>query len=245
MKSILGRKVGMTQVFTTTGEVCPVTVVEVLPNVVLQKKTLENDGYEALQVGYEDKKVANKPETGIVTKANTTPKKFVRELKGDELNGYNVGDEIKVTLFKVGDVVDVQAKSKGKGFSGVIKRWGQHRGPMGHGSGSHRLIGSLASNGRYNMGVEKGHHMPGHHGNKTTTVQNLVVLAVDEENSVLLIRGPIPGANRSLVVIKSASKAQLRKPVERVLVDYSTLVKKEVVEETVTEQVEETVTEQA
>ena len=226
MKSILGRKVGMTQVFTTTGEVVPVTVVEVLPNVVLQKKTVENDGYEALQVGYEDKRqsLANKPEAGHLAAANTGAKKFIRELKGDELAGYNVGDEIKVDIFNAGDVVDVTGKTKGKGFSGVIKRYGFQRGPSAHGSGYHRGIGSIATSGRYNNRIHPGRKMPGHHGHTTKTVQNLVVISTDVENSVMLIRGPIPGPNRSLVMVKSAVKAQTKKVPVRELVRYESSV---------------------
>jgi large subunit ribosomal protein L3 len=222
MKSILGRKVGMTQVFTVEGNVVPVTVVEVLPNVVLQKKTIENDGYEALQVGYEDKRqsLANKAEAGIVAKANTSAKKFVRELHGDELAKYNVGDEIKVDIFASGDAIDVTGKTKGKGFSGVIKRYGFHRGPSAHGSGYHRGIGTLATSGRYNNRIHPGRKMPGHHGFTTKTVLNLAVVAVDVENNVMLIKGPVPGANKSLVTIRSAVKTN-KKPETFNLVSYA------------------------
>jgi large subunit ribosomal protein L3 len=222
MKAILGRKVGMTQVFTTTGEVVPVTVVEVLPNVVLQVKTKETDGYDAIQVGYEDKRatLANKPEAGHFAKANTAPKRFVRELKGDEMMKYAVGDEIKVDTFAAGEVVDVTGKTKGKGFTGVIKAYGFHRGPMGHGSGYHRGIGTLATSGRWNNRIHPGRKMPGHFGFTTKTVLNLAVISVDPENNVMLIRGPIPGANRSLVMIRSAVKVQKKPQPERVLVKY-------------------------
>ena len=248
MKAILGRKVGMTQVFTTAGEVVPVTVVEVLPNVVLQVKTKENDGYDAIQVGYEDKRatLANKPEAGHFAKANTAPKKFVRELKGDEMMKYAVGDEIKVDTFAAGEVVDVTGKTKGKGFSGVIKAWGFHRGPSAHGSGYHRGIGTLATSGRYNNRIHPGRKMPGHHGFTTKTVLNLAVVSVDVENNVMLIRGPIPGANRSLVVIRSAVKVQNKPQPERVLVKYEKVVEEELpVEEVVAEEVVEEVVETA
>ncbi len=238
MKSILGRKVGMTQVFTTSGEVVPVTVIEVLPNVVLQKKTIESDGYNALQVGYEDKRVslATKPENGIVEKAKTAPKKFVRELKGDELEKYNVGDEIKVDIFQSGEAVDVTGKTKGKGFSGVIKRYGFQRGPMGHGSGYHRGVGSLATSGRWNNRIHPGKKMPGHHGFTTKTVLNLVVVSVDVENNVMLVKGPVPGANRSLVVIRTAVKAQKKAAQPFELVKYEAPVVETVVEEVPTEE---------
>jgi len=239
MKSILGRKVGMTQVFTVNGEVVPVTVVEVLPNVVLQKKTVEKEGYNAIQVGYEDKRasLANKAEQGIVAKANTGAKKFVRELTGDEMANYNVGDEIKVDIFASGDVVDVTGKTKGKGFSGVVKRYGFTIGPKGHGSGYHRGIGSICTSGIWNNRVHPGRKMPGHHGFTTKTVQNLVVVSVDVENNVMLIKGPVPGANRSLVTIKTAAKA-LKKVAAFELVHYEAPVKEEpVVEEVKVEEV--------
>jgi len=222
MKSILGRKVGMTQVFTTDGRVVPVTVVEVLPNVVLQKKTKEKDGYEALQVGYEDKRVSlqNKAEAGITAKANTSAKRFVRELKGDELAKYNVGDSITVDIFKSGDAIDVTGKTKGKGFTGLIKAIGYQRGPMGHGSGYHRGVGTLATSGRWNNRIHKGRIMPGHWGFTTKTVLNLVVVDVDASNNVMLIKGPVPGANKSLITIRSAVKVQ-KKAQSFTLVDYS------------------------
>lgn len=158
MKEIIGRKIGMTSVFATDGTMYPVTVIEVLPNVVTQKKTVENDGYEALQIGYEDKKEqrANKPEKGIFAKANTTPKYFLREIKGDEIYNHEVGESVTVDVFKAGEIVDVTAVSKGHGYSGVIKKYGKHIGPKGHGSGYHRQIGSLATNGRCNNRVHPG-----------------------------------------------------------------------------------------
>ena len=181
MKGILGRKLGMTQVFTIDGTLIPVTVIDVKPNVVLQKKTKETDGYEAIQLGYEDVKEhrANKPAIGHCKKANTAPKKYIREIKADEMMNLEVGAEVKADLFKAGDVVDVQGTSKGKGYAGTIVRNNASRGPMSHGSGHHRHIGSLATNGRNNGVVNKGTAMPGHEGVYTTTNQNLTVIKVD------------------------------------------------------------------
>jgi large subunit ribosomal protein L3 len=209
MKAILGRKMGMTEVFAEDGTMYPVTVVEVLPNVVTQVKTLEKDGYVAVQVGYEEKKEsrANKCELGIAKKAGTVPHLHSRELRGDEMTGYNLGDKITVDLFKAGDRVDVVGTSKGKGFTGTIKRWNMHIGPKGHGSGYHRGQGSFANQGRYNHGVMPGKHMSGHHGNKSSTILNLTVVAVDVERNAILIKGGLPGPRKSLVVIRSAIKA--------------------------------------
>lgn len=223
MKAILGRKVGMTQVFATDGTFIPVTVVEVLPNVVLQKKTVEKDGYSALQLGYEDKKEksANKAELGHVSKASATPKQFYREVKGDELESYEVGQVIKADIFKAGDLVDVVGKNKGKGFQGSIKRHNFAKGPMGHGSGYHRGIGSLATNGRTNNRVHPGTKMPGHMGYEQVTVLNLTVVAVDVEKNAILIKGALPGANKSLVTIRSAVKYTKNIPAAKTLVDNS------------------------
>lgn len=219
MKAILGRKVGMTQVFATDGTFIPVTVVEVLPNVVLQKKTMEKDGYEAVQLGYEDKKEknANKPELGHVKKANTAPKKFIKEVKGDEMNAYEVGSEVKVDIFKAGELVDVIGINKGKGFQGSIKRHGYSRGPMGHGSGYHRGIGSIATSGRTNNRIHPGTKMPGHMGNMQTTILNLQVVAVDVEKNAILIKGAIPGPNKGLVTIRSAVKYTKHVPAAKTL----------------------------
>ena len=199
MKSIIGRKIGMTSVFATDGTMYPVSVVEVLPNVVIQKKTVENDGYEALQVALEEKKEnrANKCEKGIFAKANTTPKYVIAEVKGDE---------IYCSIFAAGDIVDVTGTSKGRGYSGVIKRYGKHIGPKGHGSGYHRQIGSLATNGRCNNRVHPGKKMSGHHGNTTATILNLTVVSVDASKNCILIKGAIPGPNKSIVKIRSAVK---------------------------------------
>ena len=223
MKAILGRKAGMTQVFTTDGIMVPVTVIEVLPNVVLQKKTLENDGYEALQVGYEEKRanITNKPMKGIYDKANTTPKKFVKEIQGDELNSYNVGEEVKVGIFKAGDVVDVIGTSKGKGFSGSIKRFGYSIGPKAHGSGYHRGIGSVATVGRTNNRIHPGTKMPGHDGNNRVTILNLEVVSVDESKNAILVKGAIPGPKKGLVTIRTAIKAQRKMPAAKTLVSYA------------------------
>jgi large subunit ribosomal protein L3 len=209
MKAILGRKMGMTEVFAEDGTMYPVTVVEVLPNVVTQVKTLEKDGYVAVQVGYEEKKEsrANKCELGIAKKAGTVPHLHSRELRGDEMVGFNLGDKITVDLFQAGDRVDVVGTSKGKGFTGTIKRWHMHIGPKGHGSGYHRGQGSFANQGLYNHGVMPGKHMSGHHGNKSATILNLTVVAVDVEKNAILIKGGLPGPRKSLVVIRSAVKA--------------------------------------
>ena len=214
MKAILGRKMGMTEVFAEDGTMYPVTVVEVLPNVVTQVKTLEKDGYVAVQVGYEEKKEsrANKCELGIAKKAGTVPHLYTRELRGDEMVGYNLGDKITVDLFQAGDRVDVVGTSKGKGFTGTIKRWNMHIGPKGHGSGYHRGQGSFANQGRYNHGVMPGKHKSGHHGNKSATILNLTVVAVEVERNAILIKGGLPGPRKSLVVIRSAVKALRGQP---------------------------------
>lgn len=223
MKAIIGRKVGMTQVFTTEGLGIPVTVVEVQPNVVLQKKTVEKDGYDALQVGIEDMRetLANKAEKGIFAKANTEPKQFVREIKGDELVSYNVGDAVTVDVFQAGDLVDVTGTTKGKGFSGTVKRYGHAIGPKGHGSGYHRGAGSMATIGLTNNRIHPGKKMPGHHGNSTNTVLNLEVVAVDAEKNAILIKGAIPGPNKGVVTIRSAVKVSRSKPTVKNLVNYS------------------------
>ena len=223
MKAILGRKVGMTQVFATDGTILPVTVVEVLPNVVMQKKTLEKDGYEAVQLGYEDKKEKNatKAELGHAAKANTTPKQFVREVKGDEMNKYNVGDVVTVDIFQAGELVDVTAKTKGHGFTGSIKRWNFTIGPRSHGSGYHRGTGSLATSGRYNNTVRGNMKMPGHYGYEQVTTLNLTVVAVDVEKNAILIKGSVPGANKGLVTIRSTVKFTKNVPAAKALVDYS------------------------
>ena len=206
MKGILGRKIGMTQVFTKSGKLIPVTVVEVEPNVVTQIKTKENDGYEAIQLGFSTKreKLATKASIGHTNKANTTPKRFFREIRGVEVSNYSLGQKIKVDIFTEGEVVDVTGTSKGKGFQGVIKRHNQSRGPMGHGSHYHRGPGSMGT--MRPMRVFKGKKLPGHMGALTVTVQNLEIVKVDVENNVILVKGNIPGPKKSLVVIKTAVK---------------------------------------
>jgi len=206
MKGILGKKLGMTQVFTPEGNVIPVTVIEAGPCVVLQKKDVENDGYEAIQVGFADKKEknANKPETAHAKKANTAPKRYVREIRGVDFAAYEVGQELKADLFAAGEFVDVTGISKGKGFTGTIKRWGQSRGPMTHGSRYHRGPGSMGSI-QANR-VPKGKHLPGHMGAETVTIQKLEVVRVDVERNVILVKGSIPGAKNSFVKIKSTVK---------------------------------------
>lgn len=204
-KGILGKKVGMTQVFTEDGELVPVTVVEVGSNVVMQVKTMENDGYEAIQLGFDDQREvkANKPAKGHAAKAKTAPKRFVREIRGVELGEYNVGDEIKADIFEAGEFVDVTGTSKGHGFQGNIKRWGQSRGPMAHGSRYHRRPGSMGS---IINRVFPGKVLPGRMGGKRVTIQNLEIVKADTKNGVLLIKGNIPGANKSFVTIKSTVK---------------------------------------
>lgn len=210
MKQIVGRKIGMTQVFAVDGTSYAVTVVEVLPNVVTQVKTLEKDGYQALQVGIEDVKESklNKPERGIFTKAGVSPKEHLFEIKGDEMLNYTVGSEIKADIFQTGDIVDVTGTSKGRGFLGAVQRYGYHIGPKGHGSGYHRGPGSFANNGRCNNRVLPGKKMAGHHGNQSATLQNLLVVDVNAEKNYILIKGGLPGPKKSFVTIKSASKTQ-------------------------------------
>ncbi|MGX6446180.1 50S ribosomal protein L3 [Neobacillus sp. K501] len=206
-KGILGRKIGMTQVFAENGNLIPVTVVEAAQNVVLQKKSVESDGYEAIQIGFEDKreKLANKPEKGHVAKANTAPKRFVREFRGVDVTGYEVGQEVKVDIFAAGDVVDVTGISKGKGFQGVIKRHGQSRGPMAHGSRYHRRPGSMGPVAPNR--VFKGKLLPGRMGGEQVTVQNLEIVKVDVERNLLLIKGNVPGPKKALLKISGAVKA--------------------------------------
>lgn len=206
-KGILGKKVGMTQFFTEAGELIPVTVVEVTPNVVLQLKTIENDGYEAVQLGFDDLRevLSNRPAKGHVAKANATPKRFIREFNNVELSEYEVGQEITVDVFKAGDIVDVTGTSKGKGFQGAIKRHGQSRGPMAHGSRYHRRPGSMGPVAPNR--VFKGKALPGQMGGVTVTTQNLEIVSVDVENGLILVKGCIPGSKKSFVKIQSAVKS--------------------------------------
>ena len=208
-KGILGRKVGMTQVFTENGELIPVTVIEATPNVVLQVKTLENDGYNAVQLGYQDKRavLSNKPEQGHVAKANTAPKRYIREIRDAE-GEFNVGDEVKVDIFAAGENVEVIGSSRGEGFAGTIKRWNHQRGPESHGSKNHRQTASLGARMSGGGGkVFKGKKMPGQLGGDRVTVQNLEVVRVDTDRSILLVKGGIPGAKGSLVMVKTAVKS--------------------------------------
>ncbi|GAB2568171.1 50S ribosomal protein L3 [Gracilibacillus alcaliphilus] len=206
-KGILGRKIGMTQLFSEQGEVIPVTVVEAEPNVVLQKRTNENDGYEAIQLGFADQKAnrANKPAKGHAEKANTAPKRFVREIRDVNLDEFELGQEINVEIFEAGDIIDVTGTSKGKGFQGSIKRHNQSRGPMSHGSHYHRGPGAMGVIDP--MRVFKGKKLPGQMGGEQITIQNLEVVKVDAERNLLLIKGNVPGAKKSFVKITSAIKA--------------------------------------
>ena len=221
MKGILGKKIGMTQVFTKEGKLIPVTVIEVEPNVVTQIKTVEKDGYDAIQLGAQTirEKLSNKPELGHVKKANTTPKRFLREIRGVNVNDYTLGQTIGVDIFEAGEIVDVTGTSKGKGFSGAIKRWHYTIGPKGHGSGYHRGAGSYATNGRTNNRIHLGKKSAGHHGNDTTTILNLLVVGVDVERNALLVKGAIPGPKKSIVVVRSAIKEQRKSRVAKTLVD--------------------------
>lgn len=231
MKGILGKKIGMTQVFTKEGKLIPVTVVEVEPNVVTQIKTVEKDGYEAVQLATETIRegLSNKPEMGHTNKANTTPKRFLREIRGVNVDEYTLGQTIGVDIFSEGEMVDVTGTSKGKGFQGVIKRHNQTRGPMGHGSQYHRGVGSLGT--LLPMHVLKGKKMPGQMGNVQRTVQNLEIVSVDTENNVILIKGNVPGPKKSLVMIRTAVKMPNVKRDAAELVSYAEPVVEEVTEE--------------
>ena len=237
MKGILGRKIGMTGVFTTDGKLIPVTVIEIQPNVVSQVKTKATDGYDAIQLAAFDKteKHSNKPEMGHVKKANTTPKRFVKEIRGVDVSSYELGQVIKADIFEEGEIVDVTGTSKGKGTQGVIKRNNQSRGPMGHGSQYHRGVGSLGT--MLPMRVLPGKKMPGHMGCEQVTVQNLEVIQIDLENNVILIKGNVPGPKKSLVFIKSAIK-NMDKVNEKV--ELITYVDETVSEEALEEVVENT-----
>ena len=242
MKGILGKKIGMTQVFTKNGVLIPVTVIEVEPNVVTQIKTVEKDGYDAIQLGTGSKResLSNKPEMGHAKKANTTPKRFLREIRGVNVNDYTLGQTIGVDIFEAGEIVDVTGTSKGKGFQGVIKRHNQKIGPKGHGSQYHRGVGSLGT--LLPMHVLKGKKMPGQMGNVQRTVQNLEIVSVDTENSVILVKGNVPGAKKSFVMIHTAS----RKPDEKVeAADLLVYAEEAPVVEEVAEEVTEVVEENA
>jgi large subunit ribosomal protein L3 len=209
-KGILGRKLGMTQIFDENGLLVPVTVIDVADNVVLQQKTVDTDGYAATQVGFESKRenLSNKPEQGHVKKANTAPKRFIKEIRfkeelKNELADLAVGELVNTDLFKVGEEIDVTGTSKGKGFAGSIKRHNQSRGPMTHGSRYHRGPGSMGPI----KGKLKGKNLPGHMGAEQVTIQNLTVAGVDVENQLLLVSGSVPGPRKGLVIVKTAIKS--------------------------------------
>lgn len=234
MKGILGRKKGMTEVFTTDGKLIPVTVIEVEDNVVSQIKTKENDGYEAIQLATVEKKESrsNKPEIGHLKKANTTPKRFLKEIRGVSVSDYALGDVLKADVFTSGEMVDVTGTSKGKGFQGVIKRHNQSRGPMSHGSQYHRGVGSMGT--LLPMRVLPGKKLPGHMGHVQVTIQNLEVIKVDLENNVILIKGSVPGPKNSLVLVRTAIKTgdKTKEPVELIVYEDGAS-SEEVIEETI------------
>ena len=205
-KGILGRKLGMTQVFDEVGKMIPVTVISVEPNVVLQKKTIETDGYSAVQLGYMNKRanLVNKPLSGHFAKSETTPKRYIKEIRLSGMEEYEVGQEVKCNIFTAGDYVDVTGTSKGKGYAGVIKRHNQHRSFMTHGSKYHRGVGSMGVIAPNR--IRKGKNMPGRMGHQKVTIQNLVVVRSDAERNLLLIKGNVPGPNKSLVIVKNAIK---------------------------------------
>ena len=233
MKGILGRKKGMTEVFTADGKLIPVTVIEVEDNVVSQIKTKESDGYDAIQLATVEKKVSrsNKPETGHLKKANTTPKRFLKEIRGASVSEYALGDVLKADTFAAGEMVDVTGTSKGKGFQGVIKRHNQSRGPMTHGSQYHRGVGSMGT--LLPMRVLPGKKLPGHMGHVQVTIQNLEVISVDLENNVILIKGSVPGPKNSLVLVRTSVKTgdKVNDPVELIVYEEGK-TSEEVVEET-------------
>ena len=210
-KAIVGKKIGMTQVFTEDGRLVPVTVIEAGPCTVVQTKNVESDGYDAVQVGFGEltenraKKLLNKPELGHFQKAGVAAKRTLREFRFDDCSTYKVGDELKADQFAKGDKIDITGTSKGHGYTGAIQRWNQHTGPMAHGSKYHRGVGSLSANSDPSR-VFKNKHMPGQYGGDRVTVQNLEVVKVDAERNLLMIKGAIPGANGSLVMVRDAVK---------------------------------------
>lgn len=207
-KAILGKKIGMTQLFTEDGSVVPVTVLEAGPVAVVQKKTIENDGYNAIQVGFIDAKDKhlNKPKKGHFAKANVAGKRVLKEFRLEDDSAFNVGDEIKADVFAAGDKVDVTGISKGKGFAGTVKRWGTHRGPMTHGSGYHRGVGSMGACSTPSR-VMKNKKLPGHLGVEQVTVQNLEVVKVDAEQNIILVKGGVPGPKGGVLTIRNTVKA--------------------------------------
>ena len=211
-KGIVGKKIGMTQIFTEDGRLIPVTVIEAGPCPVVQKKTVEKDGYEAIQVGFDAyapnraEKLVNKPLKGHFAKAEVAPTRKLRALRLEDCSAYNVGDVVKVDVCAAGDKIDVTGTSKGHGFTGVIQRWNQHTGPMAHGSKYHRGVGSMGANSTPSR-VFKNKHMSGHYGVDRVTVQNLSVVRVDTERNLLLVRGNVPGPNGGTLVIRDSVKA--------------------------------------
>lgn len=207
-KAIMAKKVGMTQVFTEKGTLVPVTVLEAGPCVVVQKKTLENDGYSAIQVGYIDKKEkqVNKPEKGHFQKSGVSVKKYLKEFRLDDAENFEIGAEIKADIFAQGDKVDVSGITKGKGYSSTIKRYNHHRGPMGHGSKSHRVVGSMGA-ATSPGSVKKGKKMPGQYGAVNVTIQNLEIVKTDADKNLILIKGAVPGPKGSILVVKDSVKA--------------------------------------
>ena len=208
-KALIGKKLGMTQIFDEQGKVVPVTVIEAGPCVVAQVKTVETDGYNAIQLGFGDVKESklNKPEKGHFAKSKLTPKKHLREFRLDSVENINVGDELKADTFTAGDQLDIQGTSKGKGFQGVIKRHGQSRGPMGHGSMYHRRPGSMGPTSTPGR-VFKGKKLPGHMGSQTITIQNLEVVRVDLDKNVILVKGSVPGAKGAILKLKTSVKSK-------------------------------------
>ena len=241
MKGILGRKIGMTQVFSKSGKLIPVTVVVVEPNVVSQIKRVETDGYEAIQLAAvtAKEKNMNKAKMGHLKKAGVEPKRFLKEIRGVNVSDYNLGQVVDASIFKEGEMVDVTGVSKGKGYQGVIKRFNQTRGPMGHGSQYHRGVGSMGT--LLPMHVLKGKKLPGHMGHEVVTVQNLEIVKIDLENNIVLIKGNVPGPKKSLVVIKTAVKNPDKVNESEDLVFYEVEEKEETKEVTETEVKEETV----
>ena len=229
-KGILGKKVGMTQIFATDGTLIPVTVIETEPNVVMQVKTKDKNGYNAIQLGVFEKKEkqASRPEMGNAKKANTTPKRYLKEIR-DVDNTYNIGDTISASVFSVGEVVDVTGTSKGKGFQGVIKRHNQSRGPMTHGSHYHRRPGSLGT--MLPKRVLKGKKLAGHMGVDTVTIQNLEIIEVNDAENYILVSGNVPGAKNSLVLIKTAVKNSRKEDPKEILTFVEETVVDEVVED--------------
>ena len=207
-KAIMAKKIGMTQIFTEDGRLIPVTVLEAGPCSVVQNKTMENDGYEAIQVGFLDQreKLANKPKKGHFEKAGVSVKKYLKEFRLEDAANYEIGAEIKADIFAAGDRVDVSGVSKGKGYASTIKRYNAQRGPMGHGSKSHRVVGSMGSSATPSS-VKKGKRMPGHMGAVNVMLQNVEIVRADAEKNVLLIKGAVPGPKGAILVIKESVKA--------------------------------------